>query len=113
MISLDVLRRMLTKDSVYWPITLAKHSNNAVQQTQNSGNESTLFFSYHEFCKGLEIIMAQYLKDQNKTAQGGASGVYRPSKEDVQREVEKLTSRIIANYNKAKSKGFFKLNPPG
>jgi hypothetical protein len=21
---------MLTKDSVYWPITLAKHSNNAV-----------------------------------------------------------------------------------
>lgn len=56
--------------------------------------------------------MSQYLKDQNKMTQGVASGTYRPSKEDVQKEVEKLTSRIITSYNKAKSKGFFKLNPP-
>ena len=34
-------------------------------------------------------------------------------RQEQQREVEKLTFRIIANYNKAKSKGFFKLNPPG
>jgi hypothetical protein len=91
MISLDVLRRVLTKDSVYWPITLAKHQNTGnVVQTQNSGNESTLFFTFHEFNKALEIITTQHLREQHRLANGNAAGAYRPGKEEVGREVERL-----------------------
>ena len=110
MINLDILRRVLTKDSVFWPITLAKHQNS--EQTQNSGNESTLFFSFHEFQKALEIIVAQHLKEQYKTNNQGQLGTYRPGKEELGKEVDRLGARIVSNFNKAKSKGFFKMNPP-
>jgi len=52
------------------------------------------------------------LKEQYKTNNQGQLGTYRPGKDEVTKEVEKLGTRIVGNFIKAKSKGFFKMNPP-
>ena len=63
-----------------------------------------MFFSYHEFVKGLEIISSQYLRSQNGNIRG-----YKPSKEDILKESTNLQNTIIQGFNKAKTKSYFKL----
>jgi hypothetical protein len=49
------------------------------------------------------------MREQNKA---NGNGGYRPSKEEVAKETEILSIKIVEGYKKAKSKGFFKMNPP-
>ncbi|TNV81886.1 hypothetical protein FGO68_gene2116 [Halteria grandinella] len=83
-IQLDVLRKVLTKDAHYWPITLAKHAS----------SESTLFFTYQEFLKGLEIIVSVYLKEAGIKA-----------KDEISKETQYVMDKMMSEFTKQKARG--------